>query len=171
MKTRSAFAALLLGAALASTSLDANALELREPKSHMVIDVPGSWTVGNDGQYVIAAPSDNTFHLRLQGTTHGQYTRDAASSAMLGFINQHFNNVQISSQATMINWGNYSGFEIFGTGNEKNGLNTPGKFFAAVLTDKVNPRKGLVIIGTGTLAGFDMHQRGIHSALQSVRTY
>jgi len=171
MKIRSRLAATLLGAVVVSTSLTAAALELREPKSHMIVDVPNSWTVGNDGQYVVAAPADQTFHLRLNGSTHGNYSREQASSAMMGFIGYHFNNVQVSSQAQLVNWGNYTGYEIFGTGNEKTGTNERGKFFAAVLTDKLNPKKGLIIIGTGTVTGFDIHQTSIHNALQSIRTY
>jgi hypothetical protein len=171
MKIRTCFAAICFGVAFAATSMNATALELREPKSHMIVDVPNSWTVGTEGQYVVAAPQDQTFHLRLIGTDHGQYTKDAATSTALSFINIHFNNVQMSGQAQYVNWGNYTGFELFGTGNEKNAWNTPGKFFVSVLTDKMNPRKGLVVIGTGTIAGFDMHQGEIHRALQSIRTY
>jgi hypothetical protein len=171
MNIRTSLAAVFLGAAFVSTSLDAGALEIREPKSHMIVDLPSAWTTSMEGTTIVAAPQDQTFHLRLTGTDHGQYTREAATSTAMVYVTEHFFNPQMSGQAQYINWGNYAGYELFGTGIEKNGLGTPGKFFVAVLTDKVSPRRGLIVTGTGTVAGFDLHQGEIHRALGSVRTY
>jgi hypothetical protein len=53
------------GLGVAMSASNALALELREPKAHMVVDVPNDWKVGAEGDYALAYPGDNSFHLRV----------------------------------------------------------------------------------------------------------
>ncbi len=61
-----------LAAAVASFALlatvPANATELRESRSHVIVDVPDGWSTVVEGDYATAHPRDQTFHLRIKGT-------------------------------------------------------------------------------------------------------
>jgi hypothetical protein len=142
--------------------------ELREPKSHMIVDVPDSWKIYNEGDYVVAAPKDDSFHLRLAGTAGGKRNEAQAKAELMTFLNRHLNNV-VQDESKQISQANYVGYELLGRGSEHDG--TPAKWFAAVLVDSRNSSKGLVILGTGTVTGFQTHSSGIHSSLSSIRTY
>ena len=43
--------------------------------------------------------------------------------------------------------------------------------FLDILIDKKDQKRGCVAVGTGTVAGFDKHHRGIYEALHTLRTY
>ncbi len=168
MRVRSILATVVVALGM-SLAADASASqELREPTSHMVIDVPDTWKLYNEGDYVVAAPKDDSFHLRLKGVASGRRSEAAAKAELLGFLQNHLNNV-VQDESKAISQNNYVGYELLGHGNEHDG--TPAKWFAAVLTDANNARKGLVILGTGTVAGFQQHSSGIHNSLASIRTY
>jgi len=168
MRPRSLLAAAVVSVSLA-VAADASATqELREPNSHFVIDVPDAWKLYTEKDYVVAAPRDDSFHLRLAGTTGGRRSEAQAEAELFGFLRRHLDNVTKTETKT-INQKNYVGTEFLGKGFEHDG--TPAKWFAAVLVDQNNAAKGLVIMGTGTVQGFDQHSGGIHTALSSIRTY
>lgn len=168
MKARSLLGALVVSMGLAIAADAAASQELREPKSHFIIDVHDSWKIYNEGDYVVAAPRDDSFHLRLAGTAGGRRSEAQAETELFGFLRRHLDNVT-KDETKSINQNNYVGTEFIGHGNEHDG--TPAKWFAAVLVDSRSPTKGLVILGTGTVAGFNNHSGGIHDALKSIRTY
>jgi hypothetical protein len=95
----------------------------------------------------------------------------AEEERLLGFVKNHFNDLKVDKHAKRVDWHNLTGFEIFGTGKEKNAAKEPGRFFAAVLFDKKDSKKGVVIAGTGTLKGFEKHHPGIYEALHTMRAY
>lgn len=148
------------------------AQELREPYARLVVDLPNNWVLTTENNYAVAYPQDKSFHLRMIATTHGMTQAQADEDYALGFLKQHFSNIVVSQHARTLSSvaKGYTGWEIFGTGNEiKSG--TPGRFFLALIVDRTNAQKGAIIIGTGTLSGFDKHQPGIHEALSTIRQY
>jgi hypothetical protein len=161
-------AAVVIGLGMTLAADASASQELREPISHMVIDVPDVWKIYNEGDYVVAAPRDDSFHLRLKGTAGGRRTEAAAKAELMGFLTRHLDNL-IQDESKQITQNNYVGYELLGRGNEHDG--TPAKWFAAVLVDARNASKGLVILGTGTVSGFQQHSQGIHNSLSSIRTY
>jgi hypothetical protein len=168
MKVRTALASVIVGAAL-FCAVPASATELREPKAHFIVDVPDSWVITADGNYAVAHPKDQSFHLRMQGTEHGLSQEAADEEHALTFLRHHFNDIKVDKHAKRVEWNNFVGIEIYGTGKEKNGA--PGKFFLLLITDKKNSSKGAVVLGTGTVAGFEKHHPGIYEALHTMRTY
>jgi len=143
--------------------------ELREAKAHVIADVPGDWTITADGDYAMGAPKDNSFHLRIVGIDRGELQESEADGYLSSFIQKHFTNVQVSQKARRIDYNNFRGYEMFGTGNEKDG--SPGKFFVLVLHDKKSAKRGVVAVGTGTVSGFEKHNPGIREALRTLRTF
>src|SRR5262249_52416254 len=133
MRMRSALATVVVLAGL-TAAVPASAIELREPRAHFVIDVPDNWNVTTDGDYAMAHPKDQTFHLRMIATDRGAKEEAAAEQALLTFLGKHFNDVKVDKHGKKVEWNNFVGVEIFGTGKEKTGA--PGKFFALVLIDK-----------------------------------
>lgn len=105
----------------------------------------------------------------MQGTEHGLSQEAADEEHALTFLKAHFNDIKVERHAKRLEWGNFIGIEVFGVGKEKNGA--PGKFFLLLLVDKKNTAKGAVVLGTGTLAGFDKHHPGIYEALHTMRAY
>src|SRR5262249_7957508 len=142
MRMRSAFATLVVLAGLSAT-VPAFALELREPRAHFVVDIPNNWTVTTDGDYAMAHPKDQTFHLRMIATDKGPTEEAAAEQHLLTFLGKHFNDLKVDKHGKRIDFNNFIGVEIFGTGKEKSGA--PGRFFALVLVDKKNTSKGAVV--------------------------
>jgi hypothetical protein len=146
---------------------DALATELREPKAHMVVDVPNDWKVGVEGDYALAYPGDNSFHLRIVSSDHGLAGEADAEKYLNDFLAKHLTNVTVDKHARKVDFNNYVGFEIFGTGKEHDG--SAAKFFALILTDKTDAKAGVVALGTGTVAGFQKHADGIREALRTLR--
>jgi len=168
MRIRTALASVFVTASLVAT-VPAFALELRETKSHFVVDVPDNWLVAAEGNYAVAYPKDNTFHLRMQGTEHGLSQEAADEEHALTFLRHHFKDIKVERHAKRVEWNNFVGIEVFGVGKEKDG--SAGKFFLLLLTDKKNAQKGAVVLGTGTVGGFEKHHPGIYEALHTMRTY
>lgn len=164
-----------LAAAVASFALlatvPANATELRELRSHVIVDVPDGWSTMVEGDYATAHPKDQTFHLRIKGTEHSYEGEQKAEDHALTFLRNHFDNITVDRHGKRVDWGNFYGVEVFGHGTEKNAEGTPGKFFLLLLIDKKDGKRGCVAVGTGTIAGFDKHHRGIYEALHTLRTY
>ncbi len=84
-------------------------------------------------------------------------------------LGAHMSNTTVDTHGRHVDWNNYSGVEIFGHGITRAGA--PGKWFALVLVDKRNPRKGVVALGTGSMDGFAAHHPGIYTALHTLRSY
>jgi hypothetical protein len=168
MHIRAALASVFVFAALFA-AVPASATELREPKAHFIVDVPDNWVVGAEGNNAVAYPKDETFHLRIQATEHGLTQETADEEHALTFLKHHFKDIKVEKHAKRVEWNNFVGVEVFGVGKEKNG--TPGKFFLLLITDKKNAQKGAVVLGTGTVAGFEKHHPGIYEALHTMRTY
>jgi hypothetical protein len=169
MLVRRRFAAAALVVAGLAVALPAVATELREPKAHLVIDVPDDWKLSVDGDYVMASPEDNSFHLRIVGTDKGVAGEQQAEAEMLKRLAKSLDNIQISQHAKKIDARNYNGSEIFGSGTEHNGK--PAKFFAIMVTDKKDSSKGAFLLGSGTDKGFERHEHGIHEAVHTLRSY
>jgi hypothetical protein len=168
MRLRTALATVVLSAGLLAT-VPASANELRETTAHFIVDVPDDWTVTTEGNFAVAYPGDQSFHLRMQGTSHGLTQEAADEEHALTFLRQHFNDIKVNKHAKKLAWGNFVGIEVFGTGKEKSG--EAGKFFLLLLVDKRDSTKGSVVLGTGTTAGFTKHHPGIYEALHTMRTY
>jgi hypothetical protein len=168
MRPRSMLAAAVISLGLALAADASATQELREPTSHFVIDVHDSWKIYNEADYVVAAPKDESFHLRLKGTTGGRRSEAQAEQELFAFLRRHLDNIT-KTETKAISQNNYVGTEFIGKGFEHDG--TPAKWFTAILVDSRNASKGLVIVGTGTVQGFDQHSPGIHTALASIRTY
>jgi hypothetical protein len=168
MGIRTALASVIvLGGLLAATP--ASARELRENAAHLVVDVPDSWTVTTENNFAIAFPTDQTFHLRLIANSRGVQKEADDEAHGLNFIKNHFTNITVSQHGRHIDHNNLVGTEVFGTGTLKNG--TQGKWFFSVLVDKKDPSKGVVVIGTGTIPGFERHHPGIREALRTMRAF
>ena len=147
----------------------ASATELREPRAHMVVDVPNAWAISTEGEWVKANPQDNSFQLRLMGNEHGAWGEAEAEQFMMTKLVNHMSNITVDTHGRHVDWNSYAGVEIFGHGITRAGY--PGKWFALVLVDKRNPRKGVVALGTGSNEGFAAHHPGIYQALHTLRTY
>jgi hypothetical protein len=170
MGIRTALASVVvLGALFATTP--AFAKELREPRAHLVFDVPDSWNVTTEGDFAMAFPVDETFHLRVLANSRGLHKEAEEEEWGLTFIRNHFTDITVDTHARRIDYNNMMGFEVFGHGKEKNGQHSPGKWFFSVLVDKKDSRKGAIVIGTGTVAGFEKHHPGINEALRTMRQY
>lgn len=159
----------VLGALFAASPAEAR--ELREPAAHLVFDVPDSWTVTTEGSFAVAYPTDQTFHLRVLANSRGVRNEAEEEEWGLSFIKHHFTDITVSQHAKRIDYNNLVGFEVFGHGKEKNAQKTPGKWFFSVLVDKKDKSKGVIVIGTGTVAGFERHHPGINEALRTMRAY
>jgi len=160
---------IVLGALFAATPADAR--ELRENAAHLVFDVPDSWTVTTEGSFAVAYPTDQSFHLRVLANSHGLRKEAEEEEWGLSFIKNHFTDINVSQHAKRIDYNNLVGFEVFGTGKEKNAQKSPGKWFFSVLVDKKDHTKGVIVIGTGTVEGFQKHHPGINEALRTMRSY
>jgi len=168
MHVRTAFASMILAAGLA-VAAPAFATELKDPGAHFVMDVPNNWEVKTDGSFAMAYPQDQTFHLRMQATSHGVGEEEEAERYALKFLEGHFKEVRVNRHAQHLNWNNFAGYEIFGSGKLSN--DAPGRFMLLIVVDKKDPKKGAIVVGTGTNAGFEKHQPGIYEALHTMRTY
>lgn len=169
MRIRSALASVFVLAGLLAVTVPAEANELRERKAHFIVDVPDSWKVDTEGNFAIAFPKDESFHLRMQGTSHGLTQEEKDEEHAISFLRGHFSDIHVTRHAKHVEWNNFKGVEVFGTGKESNGA--PGKFFLLLIVDKKDNSKGAVVVGTGTESGFDKHHPGIYEALHSMRTY
>lgn len=167
-KTASPFAA-LLAAGILTLTISSDARELREPRAHMLVDVPNDWIVDVDGRYQRAEPPDHSFHLRILASDHGMHGEADGEQFMLGILQDKFSNIQVDRHARRNDWGNYHSYEIFGHGNEESG--NPGKFFVLFAVDANNDRHGMVMMGTGPNDGFDRHQQGIYDATHRIRAW
>jgi hypothetical protein len=158
-------AAALLGA-VACISSPVSALEVRESKARLAIDLPDTWASENRSDYVLAYP-DKSFHLRMMGITSGYSSAYEAEDALLRFLGQHLKSVAVTQHTRQIEWNGYVGFETLGTGEEQSG--SPAKWFAIVLNDAKDPSRGIVVLGTGTSPGYARHQPTAYAALHQVR--
>src|ERR1700683_2448352 len=95
-------AAALLGA-VACISSPVSALEVRESKARLAIDLPDSWTSENRSDYVLTYP-DTAFHLRMMGVTSGYSSAYEAEDALLRFLGQHLKSVAVSQHTRQIEW-------------------------------------------------------------------
>jgi hypothetical protein len=168
MQLRTAFASIIVAAGLLAVT-PASAQELREPNAHFIVDVPDNWAVATEANYAVAYPKDESFHLRMVATEHGLKQTQDDEEHVLSFLKQHFNDIRVDKHAKRLNYNNFVGIEVFGTGKEKNGQ--PGRFFVLLLVDKRDAKKGAVVLGTGTNDGFQKHHPGIYEALHTMRTY
>lgn len=168
MRLRNVLGALALGAAV-SFAGSVEAREVREPRAHLAVDVPDSWAVETEGDWVKTFPEDRTFHLRIKGIEHGGWQEHEAEERAKVFLLEHFGDITIETHARHINYNGFEGHELFGRGIGRDG--TRRKFFALILRDKANPRKGAVALGIGTHEGYDRHNRGIYEALRTLRTF
>jgi hypothetical protein len=167
-KTTSLFAA-LFAAGVLTLAVPSDARELREPQAHMTIDVPNDWNVDSDGRYQRAEPPDHSFHLRIVASDHGMHGEREGEEFMMHALQEKFSNIEIDRHARRNDWGNYHSYELWGHGTEESG--SPGKFFVLLVTEGRNDRHGLVVMGTGPVAGFDRHQRGIYEVTHSIRAW
>ena len=171
MKIPFALSSVVLAASLLAT-VPADARPLQEPGSHLAIDVPDEWSVGTAGKYTRALSADNQFQLLVVPTgrafTKGQ--EQVAEDHAMQFVREHVRDINITSHSHYVDWNNYVGYEIRGTGRT-GASNAPSKFFAMVLVDAHNSNKGVVAIGLGSDAGFDKHNATIYNALHSLRAY
>lgn len=167
-KTTSPFAAIFV-AGILTLAVPSDARELREPRAHMIIDVPNDWNVDVDGRYQRAEPPDHSFHLRIVASDHGMRGEQEAEPFMLGVLQEKFSNIQVDRHARRNDWGNYHSYEIWGHGNEESG--SPGKFFVVFVTDARDDRRGLLVLATGPNDGFDRHHRGIYDVTHSIRAW
>jgi hypothetical protein len=162
--------AALVAAAVVSSSVPSFALEVREPRAHLIVDVPDSWKTDVDGRWVRAAPQDGTFHFRLVGIDRGWAQEKEAEDFMLTQLAEHMNDSTVDTHGRRIeDWHGFEGVEIFGHGRRKDGQ--PAKFFAVVLRDKANKKKGVVALGIGTPESWERHHKGVYESLHSLRTY
>jgi hypothetical protein len=159
-------AALVLASVLLSAH--ANALEVKEQKARIALDVPDDWKVDDGTEFVLAYP-DKNFHLRVAGIGNGYTDETQAETALLGFLNHHLNKVEVTTHGRRIDWNGYAGFESFGNGEEHSG--TPAKWFAIVLNDKSDPSHGIVVLGTGTRSGFAKYNATAYQALHHLRSF
>jgi hypothetical protein len=171
MKTHVALSSMVLAAALLGT-LPADARQLQEPRAHMLIDVPDSWDVTQEGRYIRASPQDHSFTLRIvannRAFSDGQ--EPIAEEHLKGFLREHLDNITVTTHAHRVDWHNYVGYEVRGWGSTRE-WGRPGKFFSLVLTDVNNPNKGVVVLGIGSDEGFERHHNGIEEALHTLRAY
>ncbi len=168
IKTRPPYGA-FLGALVLSLAVSSHARELREPQAHMLVDVPDDWQVSVDGRYQRAEPPDHTFHLRLIASDHGMHGEQEGEGFLLGILREKFQNIQVDRHARRNDWGAFHSYEIWGHGTDEAGGD--GKFFIEFVTDERNDRRGLVILGTGPVDGFERHQRGIYDATHRIRVW
>jgi hypothetical protein len=166
---RTSLIATLLAAGVLTLAASSDAKELREPQAHMLVDVPNDWNVDIDGRYQRAEPPDHSFHLRIVASDHGMHGEQDGEQFLVGILQDKFSNIQVDRHARRNDWGNYHSYEVWGHGTEETG--NPGKFFLELVTDAFNDRHGLVIMGTGTSAGFDRHQEAIYNATHAIRVW
>lgn len=167
-KTTLGISVALAAAALTFSGLS-DARELREPQAHMLIDVPNHWNVDIDGRYQRAEPPDHLFHLRIVASDHGMRGENDSEQFLLGMLREKMSNLLVTRHAKRNDWGAYHGIEVWGNGTEESGQN--GKFFVMHVTDAHNDRRGLVIMGTGTTAGFDREYSAIYNATHAIRVW
>ena len=167
-------------AALALVQGSASALEARETRCQLILDVPNDWAVARQGEYVRAHPprAQRAFEVSLAGSDHGLWQAAEAEKFLLDVVlvgsGRSVSQVKVDVHARQIDWGNFTGFEIFGTGKMSNDYDTelaPAKWFAIALVDKTNNKKSVYAAGVGSPAGFAQYQPGIYTALHSLRSY
>jgi predicted Zn-dependent protease len=163
-----AILSVVLVSAAASITLSASAEELREPRARLALDVPDGWRTQDKSDYVLAFPSDESFHLRMAGVTtavEGSKSEDV----LFHFLEHHLSHVAVTQRNPLVQYGDYLGYEMLGTGREHRGA--AARWFALVLTDKNDATKRLVVLATGTDAGYDRNAPVVVEALKNLRGY
>jgi len=165
-------------AAFAVAGGPASALEARETRAQVILDVPNTWQVARQGEFVRAHPPDKSFEVSLAGTEHGPWQEAEAEKFLLDIVltgaGRPHQELHVDTHARRVDWGNYSGLEVFGTGRMGNDYDTnlaPSKWFALVLVNKTTPSKGIYAVGIGSPAGYNTHEPGIYAAFHTLRSY
>jgi hypothetical protein len=167
MLPRAIFSALLVSAA-ASLSFTAFADELREPRARLAVDVPDGWQTQDRTDYVLAFPSDESFHLRMAGVS-GTAEGSRSEEVLFRFLEHHLSNVAVTERSPQVEYGDYVGYQMLGTGKEHRGMSA--RWFALVLTDRKDASKRLVVLATGTTAGYERNAPRVVEALKNLRSY
>jgi hypothetical protein len=163
-----AILSVVLVSAAASITLSASAQELREPRARLALDVPDAWQTEEKSGYVIAFPADESFHVRMTGVA-GAADANKAEDVMSRFLMHHLSHVAFTQRGTRVEYGGYVGYEARGTGDEHRGGGA--RWFALVLTDKNDASKGVVVLATGTSAGYERNAPLVTDALQKLRAF
>ncbi len=171
MKLRHATAAFASIVAL-TIAVPALALELREPKAHLVVDVPDGWTTEESKGWINSHPTDWSFGLAVKGVDHSIWKKEKDfEEGIVTYYAEHLDDVTIDTHAKRIeNWHHYEGWEAWGHGKRKSDGKSV-KFFILLLRDEKAPSKGAIFLGHGTKDGFEKHHKGIYDSLHSLRTY
>jgi hypothetical protein len=171
MRFQKSFTALALAASLSMAAGPAFALEIREPRAHLAFSLPDGWNVDQEGRYTRAAPQDGSFHIRVVGIDRGWAQDREAEDQLSAALAEHVDTLTIDSHAKHIDdWHGFEGVEIRGHGMRKFDHHE-AKFFAVILRDRRDPKKGVVALGIGTREGFDRHSPGIYEAIHSMHTW
>jgi hypothetical protein len=148
------------------------ALEIREPKAHLIVDVPDGWVTFEEKGWIHSHPTDKSFFLTIKGVDHGVWKKEKEfEDGVIVYYAEHLNDVTIEKHAQRIeNWHGYDGWEAWGHGKRKSD-GREEKFFILLLRDIKAPTKGAIFLGHGTEKGFEKHHKGIYEALHTLRGY
>jgi hypothetical protein len=171
MKIRNVVAALASSLALA-VAVPALAVELREPKAHLIIDLPDGWETSTEGAWIHSHPKDNSFHLHVKGVDHKVWkTEKEFEEGVVVYYAEHLNNVTITEHAKFYaDWHGFRVHELRGKGTRKSD-GKEVKFFLLLLRDNKDLSKGAIALASGTPEGFEKHHKGIYEAFHTLRTY
>jgi len=171
MKLKKAAFAFASVVALA-VAVPAFALEIKEPKARIVVDVPDGWETSINGAWISSGPKDHTFHLWLRGVDHAAWkTEKHVEEGMVVYLAEHLKEHTIDTHAKRIeHWHGFEGYEVWGHGKRKSD-GAEVKFFILVLRDEKTPSKGVVGLAMGTPAGYEKHHKGIYEAFKTLRAY
>jgi hypothetical protein len=163
-----AILSVVLVSAAASIAFPASAEELREPRARLALDVPDAWRTQDRTDYVLAFPSDESFHLRMAGVT-STVEGSKSEDVLFHFLEHHLSHVAVTQRNPLVQYGDYLGYEMLGTGREHRGA--AARWFALILTDKRDVSKRIVVLATGTDAGYDRNAPVVVEALKNLRGY
>ena len=168
MRARSMLAAMVVSMGLAIAADASASQELRERKNHFIIDVPDSWKIYDEADYVVAAPNDDSFHLRVAGRSGGMVGVQAAETELMGFLRRHLDNIT-KDETKAINQNNYVGSEFLGP--RVRARRHAGEVVRGDPDRLEEPEQGPGRPRHGHRHRLQAHSGGIHTALGSIRTY